>query len=98
MPDVKTKDRLISESAFHDRQARRRSGTFLDRPDQLQFDLESYLDHETWIRPAFERLGNLQNLRALDFGCGHGMAAIVLVRKGARATALDLSCGYLSEA
>lgn len=95
---VKTTDRLICESAFHDRQARQRSGTFLDRPDQLQFDLESYLDHETWIRPAFERLGYLQNLRALDFGCGHGMAAIVLARNGARVTALDLSWGYLAEA
>lgn len=95
---MKTKDRLICESAFHDRQAHERSGTFLHRPDQFQFDNDDYLNHETWIRPAFEQLGSLQNLRALDFGCGHGMAGIVLARKGARVTSLDLSWGYLAEA
>jgi ubiquinone/menaquinone biosynthesis C-methylase UbiE len=93
-----TKDRLILESAFHDRQARQRASTFLDRPDQLRFSNDDYLDHETWVRPAFERLGVLQNLRALDFGCGHGMAGIVLARHGANVTALDLSYGYLAEA
>jgi len=93
-----TKDRLLIESAFHDHQARQRRSTFLDRPDQLRFSDDDYLDHETWVRPAFERLGVLQNLRALDFGCGHGMAAIALARHGARVTALDLSYGYLAEA
>jgi SAM-dependent methyltransferase len=34
----------------------------------------------------------------LDFGCGHGMAAVVLARLGARVTAFDLSPGYLAEA
>jgi ubiquinone/menaquinone biosynthesis C-methylase UbiE len=34
----------------------------------------------------------------LDFGCGHGMAAVVLARLGARVTAFDLSPGYLTEA
>jgi len=34
----------------------------------------------------------------LDFGCGHGMAAVVLARRGARVTAFDLSNGYLDEA
>ncbi len=93
-----TKDRLILESAFHDHQARQRRSTFLDQPDQLRFSDDDYLDHETWVRPAFERLGVLQNLRALDFGCGHGMAAIALARHGAHVTALDLSYGYLAEA
>ncbi len=93
-----TKDRLILESAFHDRQARQRASTFLAQPNQLRFSNDDYLDHETWIRPAFERLGVLQNLRALDFGCGHGMAAIALARHGAHVTALDLSYGYLAEA
>jgi ubiquinone/menaquinone biosynthesis C-methylase UbiE len=93
-----TKDRLLIESAFHDRQARQRSSTFLAQPDQLRLSDDDYLDHETWVRPAFERLGVLQNLRALDFGCGHGMAAIALARHGAHVTALDLSYGYLAEA
>ncbi len=95
---VKTKDRLNHESAFHDRQARHRSSTFDRRPDQFQFADDDYLDHETWIRPSFDQLGDLSGLRALDFGCGHGMAAVVLARGGAQVTALDLSWGYLSEA
>ncbi len=93
-----TKDRLAYEIAFHDRQAQQRAVTFLNRPHQFQFADEAYLDHETWIRPAMDQLGDLQGLRVLDFGCGHGMAAVVLARRGARVTAFDLSWGYLSEA
>jgi len=95
---VKTKDRLIHETAFHDRQAGQRAVTFLNRPDQLQFEDDAYLNHETWIRPAMDQLGNLQGVRVLDFGCGHGMAAVVLARRGAQVTAFDLSWGYLTEA
>jgi ubiquinone/menaquinone biosynthesis C-methylase UbiE len=93
-----TTDRLNSEQAIHDRQAHVRSATFCRRPEQLQFLDDAYLDHETWIRPAFRKLGNVAGLKVLDFGCGHGMAAVVLARRGARVTALDLSRGYLSEA
>jgi SAM-dependent methyltransferase len=95
---VKTKDRLITETAFHDRQAGQRAVTFLHRPDQLQFEDDAYLNHETWIRPAMDQLGEAGGLRTLDFGCGHGMAAVVLARRGAHVTAFDLSWGYLSEA
>src|SRR5262249_20139289 len=49
-------------------------------------------------RPALGQLGNLHGLHVLDFGCGHGMAAVVLARLGARVTAFDLSGGYLQEA
>jgi SAM-dependent methyltransferase len=91
-------DRLALEAAFHDRQAEQRAATFLLRPEQFQFDDDAYLDHETWIRPAMKQLEDLQGLRALDFGCGHGMAAVVLARRGAKVTAFDLSWGYLSEA
>jgi len=34
----------------------------------------------------------------LDYGCGHGMAAVVLARRGARVTAFDLSARYVAEA
>ena len=91
-------DRLGIEQAFHDRQAQQRATTFARRPEALHFEDAHYLDHETWIRPAFEQLGELQGLRVLDFGCGHGMAAVVLARRGAHVAAFDLSRGYLVEA
>jgi SAM-dependent methyltransferase len=90
-------DRLDEEIAFHDRQARQRAGSFL-LADDLRFTDEDYLDHETWIRPALDRLGPLAGLRVLDFGCGHGMAGVVMARRGARVMAFDLSAGYLVEA
>jgi SAM-dependent methyltransferase len=90
-------DRLSTELAFHDQQAAGRGPRFVD-PAALRFSDDFYLDHETWIRPAFARLGPLTGLNVLDFGCGHGMAAVVLARRGARVTAFDLSTGYLTEA
>src|SRR5437867_2298100 len=83
---------------FHDLQAQERATRFRRQPDDLRFDDAAYLDHESWIRPAFAQLGSLDGLRVLDFGCGHGMAAVVLARAGARVTAFDLSHGYLEEA
>src|SRR5947209_8329171 len=68
------------------------------RPDALHFADAAYLDHETWIRPALARLGPPRGRHVLDYGCGHGMAAVVLARGGARVTAFDLSRGYLAEA
>jgi SAM-dependent methyltransferase len=88
--------RLAEEIAFHDRQARDRAAR-LSRQD-LRFTDDSYLDHESWIRPAFGRLGDVRGLDVLDLGCGHAMAAVVLARRGARVTAMDLSAGYLAEA
>jgi ubiquinone/menaquinone biosynthesis C-methylase UbiE len=90
--------RLVSERTFHDRQAQLRSATFAPNAETYAFTDDDYLDHETWIRPAFERLGDVAGKSALDFGCGHGMAAVVLARRGAEVTAFDLSAGYLSEA
>jgi ubiquinone/menaquinone biosynthesis C-methylase UbiE len=91
-------DRLSSERAFHDLQALQRAATFAQRPADFCFGDDAYLDHETWIRPALKRLEPLPGRSLLDYGCGHGMAAVVLARRGARVTAFDLSPGYLDEA
>jgi SAM-dependent methyltransferase len=91
-------DRRSNEQTFHDQQARQRSVTFAQRPSDLSFADDTYLDHETWIRPAFQQLGDLRGLAVLDYGCGHGMASVVLARRGARVTAFDLSRTYLGEA
>jgi ubiquinone/menaquinone biosynthesis C-methylase UbiE len=93
-----TSDPLLDERIFHDRQARERGATFAGHPGALLVDDAAYLDHETWIRPALARLGDVRGLRVLDYGCGHGMAAVVLARRGAHVTAFDLSAGYLGEA
>jgi SAM-dependent methyltransferase len=90
--------RLFSEQAYHDRQARQRSREHGGQADSLAFTDDAYLDHETWIRPAMAYLGDVRGLRVLDFGCGHGMASVVLARRGAQVTAFDLSAGYLDEA
>ncbi|HJZ91199.1 MAG TPA: class I SAM-dependent methyltransferase [Gemmataceae bacterium] len=89
-----TGQRLLAERVFHDRQAARRAAR---RPD-LVFRDATYLDHEPWIRPAFQRLGDVAGKAVLDCGCGHGMAAVVLARRGAAVTGIDLSVGYLEEA
>jgi SAM-dependent methyltransferase len=91
-------DRLSAEQAFHDHQAQQRAATFARQPGDFVFADAAYLDHETWIRPAFAQLGDLIHRPVLDFGCGHGMAAVALARRGARVTAFDLSHGYLEEA
>jgi SAM-dependent methyltransferase len=91
------KDRLSAEQIFHDRQAWGRAPSF-HLADALRFGDDAYLDHETWIRPAMARLGEVAGLPVLDYGCGHGMAAVVLARRGACVTASDLSLGYLAEA
>jgi SAM-dependent methyltransferase len=89
-------ERLRSERDFHDRQAQDRARTL--RPRDLPFADDRYLSHASWIRPAFERLGDVYGLSVLDLGCGHGMASIVLARRGACVTACDLSLDYLREA
>lgn len=91
-------DRLHNEITFHDLQAQQRADDLRHQADAYRFDDDAYLDHETWIRPAFADLGDLRGLRVLDFGCGHGMAGVVLARRGARVTAFDLSSGYIQEA
>src|SRR5262245_16424573 len=89
-------DRLSAERLFHDRQARQRAEDFAQRSDNLCFQDDLYLGHETWIRPAMAQLGDVAGQQILDLGCGHGMAAVVLARSGARVTALDLSFGSIA--
>lgn len=91
-------DRQLAEQVFHDRQAAERAESFRVGRAELRFDDAAYLDHETWIRPAFAKLGDLRGKHALDYGCGHGMAAVTLARSGAYVTAFDLSPGYVAEA
>lgn len=88
---------LEREQLFHDEQAIERAVSFQSGCASLRFDDEIYLDHESWIRPAFAQLGSLKNKVALDFGCGHGMASVVMARAGAEVHPFDLSPGYVRE-
>jgi hypothetical protein len=69
---MSTTDRLASEQAFHDLQAQGRAAHLL-HPEDLRFADDDYLGHETWVRPALERLGPLTGLRVLDYGCGQAV-------------------------
>jgi SAM-dependent methyltransferase len=91
-------DRLRTELAFHDAQALTRRRYFAEHPEALQVDDDRYLEHESWIRPAIELLGPVRGQSILDYGCGHGMASVVLTRRGAQVTAFDLSPWYVAEA
>lgn len=88
--------RLRDERRFHDLQAAHRARAL--QPHEYRFDDAAYLRHETWIEPAFDKLGDVKGKHVLDLGCGHGMASVVLARRGALVTACDLSFGYLREA
>ncbi len=90
--------RLLNERCYHDAEAAQRALTFTREPGRFRFTDAEYLDHSPWIRPAMNRLGNVTGKRVLDMGCGHGMAAVVLARRGANVTACDLSPGYVTEA
>ena len=90
-------DRLKREQNFHDAQAAERARTFLAEPQRLRFTDNEYLDHQSWVRPAMDRLGPLAGRSILDWGCGHGMAAVVFARCRAQVTACDLSSGYVRE-
>jgi SAM-dependent methyltransferase len=92
-----TAGRLLAEQHFHDAQAAGRAARFSDLAS-LRFRDADYLDHETWVRPAFELLGDVRGKHVLDYGCGHGMAAVVLARRGAVVSGFDLSAGYVDEA
>jgi SAM-dependent methyltransferase len=91
-------DRRTFEQQFHDQQAEVRAQSFRNGRADLRFEDDAYLDHETWVRPAFAKLGSLRGKHVLDYGCGHGMAAVVLARARAHVTAFDLSPGYVREA
>jgi SAM-dependent methyltransferase len=90
--------RLLNEREYHDTEAASRARTFERDPSRLRLSDSDYLDHASWIRPAMAKLGDVAGKRILDFGCGHGMAAVVLARCGAFVSAFDLSPGYVAEA
>ncbi len=92
-----TTQRLMAELAFHDDQARARWRSVTDHAAWLRVQPEAYLSHETWIQPAFDRLGPVVGKAVLDYGCGHGMAGVILAERGAYVTAFDLSGGYAHE-
>jgi SAM-dependent methyltransferase len=91
-------DRLAAEQLHHDAQARARRDYFTHHPDALLLDEEQYLNHAPWIRPALARLGDVRQKQILDYGCGHGMAAVLLAKRGAVVTGFDLSGAYVEEA
>ena len=93
-----TLERIHSEREFHDRQAEERGASYRSGRADLRFADADYLDHETWMRPAFAQLGDVRGRSVLDYGCGHGMAAVVLARAGASVSGFDLSSGYVAEA
>jgi len=95
---MRATDRLLNEMAFHDAQALSRRRYFAEHPEALAVDEDRYLDHETWIRPALDLLGDVRDRSVLDYGCGHGMASVVLARRGAWVTGFDLSPWYVAEA
>jgi SAM-dependent methyltransferase len=94
---LKVTPRLLTEQLFHDQQAAGRASRFAT-DSALRFRDVEYLDHEPWIRPAFDSLGDVSGKRVLDYGCGHGMASVVLARRGAFVTGIDLSPRYIAEA
>jgi SAM-dependent methyltransferase len=94
---MKVTPRLLTEQIFHDRQAAQRTSRFAT-DSALRFRDADYIDHEPWIRPAFDLLGDVAGKRILDYGCGHGMASVVLAHRGAVVSGIDLSPGYIAEA
>jgi SAM-dependent methyltransferase len=95
---MEAQTRIVREQAFHDRQAQERAFFLRRHPGELIVRDDQYLAHEPWIRPALAKLGDVRGRDVLDFGCGHGMAAVLLARRGARVTAFDLSGDYIAEA
>ena len=53
-------ERRTTEQEFHDRQAAVRAVSFRTGRANLACPDEAVLDHETWVRPAFAKLGNLR--------------------------------------
>jgi len=95
--NIYNKNRLKAEQLFHEAEAKKRLLCLGSVPNPYVFNEQIYLDHASWIPPGLKALGNVNGMTLLDWGCGHGMASVVLARRGARVISIDLSHGYALE-
>lgn len=72
---------------------------------EKSYALKNYF-RDFWHNPALKRMnsfiesscGDLHNKKVLDYGCGIGTEALLLVKKGAHVTGIDISPFYTAQA
>jgi SAM-dependent methyltransferase len=88
-------DRQRADAAFFDRHWTRLADEGLDwivPPDEAMFQL----DLGRSLRYALRRMGDLAGARILELGCGTGDYTVVLARRDAQVTAVDLAPAALA--
>lgn len=77
-------DRFRSERAFFD--------SFYDKELREENLMLSDNDRPVqWVEYSMERFGDLKHKRVLDIGCGTGISSVLLAKKGAEVSAIDIS-------